>query len=225
MGFGLLFIGYFFLINITYFEFTDIVGAMIMLMGLYKLSCINRDFRVGAVCCGVFALFSLGELIFGALGIFISGIDASVIMTYISFARYCIIFVLTVSIMRGIYAVAKEVDASDLAASAKRSIPLSLLYVAMALFELPPIGSLLGDAAAYVYFFAIIAVFIYHICNLVTVYRAYMGICMPDDKKGNKKKEKSGFADRIFDKIELGEREYTEYKLNRRHEKQRKGKK
>lgn len=223
MGFGLLFIGYFFLINITYFEFTDIIGAMIMLMGLYKLSNINRDFRIGAISGGVFALFALGELIFGAIGIFASGIGTERIMPYISFARYCIIFVLTISILRGIYAVAREVDAARLASSARARIPFSVIYILGALLELPIIGSLLGGAVAYVYFFAVIAVFVFHICNLVTVYRAYMEICMPSEKRTKEKRH--GFADKIFDRIEEREREYTEYKLSRSKKKQRNGKK
>jgi hypothetical protein len=41
MGFGMLFIGYFLLINITYFEYTDIIAAMLMLMAAYKLSFVN----------------------------------------------------------------------------------------------------------------------------------------------------------------------------------------
>ena len=70
MGFGLLFIGYFFLINITYYAYTDIIGAMVMLMALYKLGRFCRDFKHAAVADTVFAVFATGELVLAALGAF-----------------------------------------------------------------------------------------------------------------------------------------------------------
>ena len=70
MGFGTLFIGYFFLINISYFTYTDIIAGMIMLLGLYKLSSVNKPFFYGAICAGIFALFSLFEFVVTVLGIF-----------------------------------------------------------------------------------------------------------------------------------------------------------
>ena len=42
MGFGLLFIGYFFLLNLTYFEYTDLLGALVMFLAFYKLQTVNK---------------------------------------------------------------------------------------------------------------------------------------------------------------------------------------
>ena len=62
MGFGTLFIGYFLLLNLTYYGFTDVIAASVMLLGLYKLSPVNKYFRAAALSSGVFLAFSLGEL-------------------------------------------------------------------------------------------------------------------------------------------------------------------
>ena len=63
MGFGTLFIGYFLILNITYYSFTDIIAALIMLLGLYKLSTVNKHFKLGTYSCIGFSCFALVELI------------------------------------------------------------------------------------------------------------------------------------------------------------------
>ncbi len=223
MGFGTLFIGYFFLINITYFEYTDIIGAMVMLMGLYKLSSINRPFRTAAVACSVFAVFSLAEVAVGILDLFFSLPQYEVIMPYVSAVRYLLIFILTVCIMRGIAEVADEVEATGLTSVAKATVPLTFIYILAALFELPFIGSLFGVATGYIYLFIIVAICVFHITNLITIYKAYMQICMPQDLYRKQKDTKGGFGNKIFDRIEERSREYNEYKLSSR--KTKKGKK
>ena len=62
MGFGTLFIGYFLLLNIAYYTFTDIISALVMAMGLYKLSSVNRGFGYAFYASIGFALIGAGEL-------------------------------------------------------------------------------------------------------------------------------------------------------------------
>ena len=38
MGFGILFCGFFLLLNVFWFQYTDLLSALILLYGLYKLS-------------------------------------------------------------------------------------------------------------------------------------------------------------------------------------------
>ena len=101
MGFGTLFIGYFFLINISYFCYTDIIAAMVILLALYKLTPINKPFFYGSICAAVFALFSLFEFVIAILGIFGLSISA-LIQGYIAIPRYILLFILTLFILRGI---------------------------------------------------------------------------------------------------------------------------
>ena len=62
MGFGTLFIGYFLLLNLTYYRFTDLIAALLMLLAFYKLREINRHFRVAIISSGLFAAIGAIEL-------------------------------------------------------------------------------------------------------------------------------------------------------------------
>ena len=48
MGFGTLFFGYFLILNVTYYGFTDAIAAAVMLLGFYKLSTVNSYFKYAA---------------------------------------------------------------------------------------------------------------------------------------------------------------------------------
>ena len=63
MGFGTLFIGYFLLLNVTYYSFTDLVAALIMAVGLTKLSTVNRYFKYASFAALGFAAVGLVEFI------------------------------------------------------------------------------------------------------------------------------------------------------------------
>ena len=106
-----------------------------------------------------------------------------------------------------------EVGADALAKSAGASAPMTAVYLIAALLNLP-IDNILGAATPYVFVIVIFAVIAYHVTNLVTVYKAYAGICMPEDNRKREKK-KRGFTDKLFDRIEERSREYQEYKLGR----------
>ena len=224
MGFGTLLIGYFFLVNITYFEYTDIIAAMIMLMGLYKLSGVNKSFRNGMISSVLFAIFSLSEIIITVISLFGGGI--TVVNPYIAATRYILIFVLTLFTLRGVREVADEVDASDLASTAKRLIPLCAIFAVAALFELPFISSLFGKIAAYIFFVLIVALFVYVLSVFFALYKAYMQICMPEDiMKEKAMKNSGGVWDKFFSSLEDKGREYAEYKLNKRIQKSNKKRK
>ena len=69
MGFGILFIGYFLFLNIAAPAYTDAIGAVLMLWGLWKLSRLNKPFRYGMIAAAaltVFGLFELGYEIYDA---------------------------------------------------------------------------------------------------------------------------------------------------------------
>ena len=71
MGFGTLFIGYFLFLNISYYEYTDVICALVMLMGLIRLSRYNREFSAASAICALFSVMSVLqfiEAIFTTLG-------------------------------------------------------------------------------------------------------------------------------------------------------------
>ena len=137
MGFGTLFIGYFFLVNISYFEYTDIISAMIMLLGLYSLSRFNRGFKTGLIFNAVFAIFSLAELIISVITLFDPFAMEGISATVFAIPRYSLIFGITVSVLIGINDLSKEVEAYELARLSGKIIPWCTVYLISAICEVP----------------------------------------------------------------------------------------
>ena len=224
MGFGTLFIGYFFLLNISYFAYTDVIAALVMTLGLYKLSTVNKSFYYASLSSALFSIFAFFELIVSAIDAFAPILWLKSATPYISAIRYIFIFITTLFIMRGISEVADEVEANALCATAKNSIFLSSIFIIAALFEMPFISDLFGAVIAYVYFAILLAVVVFIISNLMTIYKAYMQICMPEELKRAPKKSKFEFLNKFYDSIEEKSRTYAEYKLEKSKEKAKKKK-
>ncbi len=222
MGFGTLFIGYFYLINISYYAYTDIIAGMVMLLGLYKLSTVNASFKRGAISAIVFSAFAFAELILTFISLFGSFEWLDLIMPFISAARFALIFALSYSALSGIRDVADEVDAPALCRTAKTSVPLTFVFLIYAAFEFPFMSEAFGKATYYIYFALLLSVVVFIISNLVTIYKAYMQICMPEDLKKSQKKSKHGFISNMYDTIEKKSGEYAQYKLNKRKNKKSK---
>ena len=212
MGFGTLFIGSFFLLNISYYGYTDIIAAMVMMMGLYKLSSFNKEFKWALFTSYAFAALSLFELASAVFELFTSSQALGALSSYLACVRYIVIFALTYLTLTAIYKLADEVDDRALAVRARRRSIFSFFYLILAIFELPMIGSLLGSAGGYVYFALVILYLVLTVFFLVSVYRAYMGICMPEDKvPKDPKPSKFGFINRMREHEEKKAREYAEY--------------
>jgi hypothetical protein len=224
MGFGILFIGYFFLINPSYFQYTDIIGAAVMLLGLYKLSRYDRSFFRATISAAIFFIISLGELAVSLLDMIIGASDA---VYYLYAARYISVLVLTVFILLGIRSIASEVEADELAARAKLSLPLTAIFGAAAILEIP-IFNTLGEGAAlvlgWVAFTVLLASVVFVVNTLIIIYRAYMQICLPEQLHRSVK-GKGGFMDKYWSHLESGAKEYAEYRQSRRAAKKEKRKK
>ena len=225
MGFGTLFIGYFFLINISYFAYTDIIGALIMLMGLYKLSPVNTYFKAATVASISFSVVALAELALSVIGMFTFGEWLPVTVSYVNAIRYAAIFALSYLIIMGIRTVSREVDANEIYRAAKRDLNICYALGIAALLEIPFLGSALGNALPYIYFVLLIIVVLFIFLMLSLIYKAYMQICMPEDAEIKDKKSRFEFLNRFYDRIEQKSREYSEYKMKAAKEKQNKRKK
>lgn len=222
MGFGTLFIGYFFLINISYYAYTDIIAGMVILLALYKLSSVDKSFKRGAASAIGFCALAFAELIFVFISMFASFEWLNALTPYVSAMRFALIFVLTYFMLSGIRDVAKEVDAPALYRTATASVPLCFVFVVYAAFEIPFVGGLFGAATPYISFALLLSVVLFIVSNLVTVYKSYMQICMPEDLKKETKKSKFGFINNMYDSIEKKSAEYAAYKLDKRKNKKRK---
>ena len=226
MGFGTFFIGYFFLINITHFFFTDAIAALVMLMGAYKLSRFNKAFRYGLIFTAVFAVFSLFSFTAEVMNTFGGSDSLATALQYAGMARQLLVFGITLSQLIGIALVAKEVEANRLALSTKILIPFNSIILVMAVLE-TPLTAIFGNAAGYIFAVALIAFVIVIVANIVTIYKAYMQICMPEDLEPKSKKAAGGILAKFAAHEEKKSREYAEYKINKDIEraKKRNGKK
>lgn len=229
MGFGTLFFGYFLLLNITYFTFSDLIAALIMAMGLYKLSTVNQPFKNGFYASVMFAVLGLAELIIGFLEMFYPTKATAELIEYITIPRCFVIAILTLFILIGIENVADEVGLSALARRARISLPFVLtIYAISAVLEVPLLLSAVGvkilavaSAITLIAIFAIVAV------NLVTIYKAYMKICMPEDVDNDTadKPSRFEFINKHREHTLQKQREYAEYKLEKLNKKKSKKKK
>jgi len=187
MGFGTLFIGYFLLLNITNYVFTDVIAAMIMLLGLYKLSSVSRYFRPTLWCAVVFAVLGFGEAVLWVTDLLFTPLfDNTVLVSAIAIARSVVLCALTLVLLRAIHGIAKELEVERVPLKCRTmSIWTTLLYATDILFETPFISSLIPtEASAVIYIVIIVGTVIVLISNLTIIYTCYRWICMPEDLNG-----------------------------------------
>ncbi len=182
MGFGTLFIGYFLILNLTYYSITDVIAASVMLLGLYKLSPVNKQFKLAMYTSCAFLGFSVLELAAEMYRMIFTPVLPSLFVSLMSAGRSIIVCAVTVTLLRGIYAVAQEVDISELMRKARlRGIYAALVYALWLILELP-LDFLPITLLAIMSFVTIIATLIVTVLILSTIYTAYMRICMPGDE-------------------------------------------
>ena len=181
MGFGTLFIGYFLLLNLTYYSFTDVIAAAVMLLGLYRLSPVNKYFKAAAVCTCVFLVFSLGEFGIATYELFFRRISSPILVSVMSIVRCLAVGALTVTMLKGIEAVAREVEVEELPKKASRlAIATVVIYALWIILEAPlSFDSYLLAVLSLITILVTIALLI---VNLTVIYSCYMRICMPGNE-------------------------------------------
>lgn len=228
MGFGTLFIGYFLLLNVTYFGYTDLIAGLIMLMGLYKLTSVNKQFKFAFYCTALFSLFGAAELLVSIISMFSPAFKEEAILLYITPVRYVVIALQSFCILRGIRDVAAEVGLRALKEKANLYIYVSLtVFLIAAVFDLPIMSFIGGKALAIISVFLLIFIFFVIGIILSIIYKAYMKICMPSDLTytPNEKKSKFEFVNKFREHEAEKQKEYAQYKLSKMQNKGNKKKK
>jgi len=182
MGFGTLFIGYFLILNLTYYGFTDVIAASVMLLGLYKLSGVNKYFKAAAISSGALLVFSLGELGVAAYEMFIGAINSPALVSVMCIVRCLIIGALTVMMLKGIEEVSREVDIENLPAKASRLTVATVVTYALWIILEAPLSFIDDYVLAVLSLVTILATLALIIINLTLIYTCYMKICMPGDE-------------------------------------------
>ena len=228
MGFGTLFIGYFLLLNLTYYAFTDLIAALIMAMALNKLSAVEKNFKPALYFSIVFAIIGLAELIEKIYTMFLGVSSNPLFISYVNLPKQIIIAFTTVFILRAISSLANEVELNTLARRTGISVPITLsIYTVLAILDLPMLDLLIDiKILSVITVLAIFAVFVLVIINLTLIFSAYMNICMPeDDGDFEEKPSKFAFVNKFRAHSEQRKQEYVEYKLEKIKKRSSKGKK
>ena len=222
MGFGILFVGYFLVLNFAYPAFTDVITAAIMMYALYKLSGVNRGFKVGVWVCFAFTLFGFAEFAIEAADMFFAIGTPDTLSTVIAAGRHLLVLLLTVTFMAGLKEVAREVELYELETKAKSSITAATVVYALSILLEAALPSFIPvQILAYASMITLLATLMLIIFNLTIIYSAYMHICMPDDLDdgGIVPESKFGFVNEFRRRQEEKTREYIEYKLEKRKKK------
>ncbi len=223
MGFGILFAGYFLLLNFAYYSFTDAIASIIMLYALYKLSGINRGFKNAAIASLVFTVFGLFELVIGIIELFYSAAGLESIIYYSALIRHVIVAITTSLMLMGMREVADEVGIGSLAKKCNKltyaTIVIYLFNIAM---ETEELGSFIDiKILVYAAVLSIVLTLSLIIANLSAIFNCYAQICMPEDNTPDYTEPKSRFAfvNEFRAHQEERQKEYAEYRLNKFKEK------
>ena len=227
MGFGILFIGYFLLLNFPYCDYTDALAAVLIMYAFYKLSKINDGFKFAFYSSVGFTLLGVFELGVAAYGMF-APIDGTSLLIFIpALLRHLILAFLSYLMLVGIHDVAKEVGLSEIASKAKiRSYMTVGVYALNIFLESEVLARFIAPRVLVtLYAIAIAAMLAVIVMNLCSVYSCYMRICMPEDASMDERPSKLGFVNEFRRHEEEKSREFAEYKLNKMQSKNKKQRK
>ena len=215
MGFGILFVGYFLLLNFAYSYFTDALAAAVMLYAFYKLAYLNDGFKRAVWAALGFVVFGLFELILALTEAVFPTPDLSILFAIRPIARHLLIFVTSFFLLDGIKKVAHEVDLPYLAKRCTRNVWLSLGACALGIvLEATSLVNII-DARALVGLYLISISFTLFVIglNLAQIYSAHMRIYIPEQDA--EKESRFGFVNSFRKHEEERSREYAEYRLEK----------
>lgn len=225
MGFGILFIGFFLLLNIPYHSYTDAISAVISLYALYKLSGVNLNFKRASYVAIGFSVFGFLEFLYSAIIVFVPTLDIPEVFTVVSVVRYAVVCLLSVMTFLGMRDVANEVGLRVIAIKCERVIYMSYpIYALSVISELLSFFDLPFTVMQYIAVVILVCNMALIIISLMVIYNCYMRICMPEDEDMPERESKFGFVNAFRRHEDEKRREYAEYKLEKMKKKQQKQK-
>jgi hypothetical protein len=211
MGFGTLFIGYFFLINISYYTLTDLLCGVIMLLALSSLSRFNKPMRVALVSDAIFSVIGLAEFVLAIADMFYL-FDGAGILALLLPLRHVAVGVLSVCLLLGIRSLAIEVGLEKLGAKCQRLLTLpALTYLLCAILDIPSLFPEESAKSTQIVALIVLLMTLLSVALLLSViHTAYMRICMPEDADMPEKPSRFAFINRYREKQEQKSREAAE---------------
>ena len=227
MGFGTLFFGYFLLLNIAFYGFTDLIVGLIMLLALYNLSSVEQSFKKASALLIPFSAIGLIELVLEIYAMFISSSGLDTVFGIMGMARYFLLAPISYFILYGIENLALEVELVNLRYKARWvKIAAPLAFALSMVLEFPTLDAIIPPKAlAIISFIVLLGGFIVTIVALTAIYMAYANICMPDESFDGQKPSRFGFVNKFREYENKKQQEYAEYKLDKMKKKTNKNKK
>ncbi len=220
MGFGILFFGYFLLLNVTFYGFSDIIAALLMIYAFYKLSGINQGFRRALYASMVFSVFALPELVFAVMELFLENIGISTVISIAAMLRSFIICIMTAFMLIGMRDLCREVELHNLSLRCQRAIIVTFIIYGLDIIWQTSdfLNNFNLKAVVLIGYLIIIATLLIVAVNLLSIYGCYMHICMPDElikKPSEQKKSRFEFVNAFRKHEAEKQQEYYEYRLNK----------
>ena len=197
MGFGIMFLGFFFLyigaitpLNV----FTAIIGSAIILLSLKELVYQNKLFMASAISAVLLVIVSVGCVFVDLLGN-----KGSLSYDIFFYSEQIVATLLGAFLMLSIYVIAKSVDLPKI----QTKCVITLVFIGIYSVCLVLYNTVFADnefALSRLYAIIVISQIIYSVLGLVTVFNSYMRICYADDKDMTKKAG-NGPMDFLNDKL------------------------
>lgn len=195
MGFGYLFIGYLFFFNVAYANLTDVVGVLLMMIGLSSLLKYARGFRsafYATIPLLVVSLFSFLDGLLSLLGVSAIPDELSVFAVILS---HVLKGVFLWHVLTGVREISHETDIPVLEARALRNRLLVPVYYLLAI--LTEVKTVFG--AAFPYFAAARLLFglVFTFLCAKCFFECYIWICLEGDENMEDKKGTNGILGRL----------------------------
>lgn len=228
MGFGTLFIGYFLLLNIFNFAYTDLIAALIMAYGAYKLASVTPDFKRGFYLTLPLALLGLYEVVALLFDMFGMKLGTDTLTGIIGIIRCALIGALSFLFLTGIKKLSVELDITRLNERARGArLLITLAYSIALILEIPSLDKIIPTKVlAVIALLSLVFTFSAIIYALTAIYSAYMRICMPEDLLKEEKQSRFSAVNKFRENEKKRGEEYANYKMEKYKEKNsKKGKK
>ena len=207
MGFGLLFIGYFFMLNFPFQGIDllpDVVGCIIMLVAVRKLLlyCNDRGFRYAEKSLYPFTIFAL-MLLFYQLADFFGFLPDALSRLYYAFmiVYSLIVGAYHVFLLYGIFTLSKSVSLNKLSARATRMVALTAVYYLAQILNYTNVSGALASltkspdtVASYINLTIYLLGVVWMLLTWRLIFSCYVHICLEGD-------EDMPYHEDIYDKI------------------------
>lgn len=221
MGFGILFIGYIFLLNLSFYAYTDILAGALMLLAFDKLRAWNKGFKASFIAALPFLLIGILEFSFKLLVMFSVTISPELAAS-VAAVRMLSLCPLHVCLLVGIKQITAEVGLDKMESRAMMLLPLSpLIHICQALLEIPALfKNVSAQNLLTVRFVILCAALVFSFGILFFIYKCYARICLPSDVNMEQKPSRFRFINEYRAKQEAKRRSELEAKMAEMKQKQ-----